>query len=628
MGKKITVRSAKGAIKLEKSDKYVALKTKTHSFSEKEKSIEKKARQNLGGFEVVELKKKGDGLDKELDKLRKKNTVNVGSHIYHVEGSDKPIVPTGEIFIVFHEGTNEEEQLIVLDEYHLELVERRNENRVIAKVTPLSSNPLKVAAAMESYPLVKLAEPDLDIPLDEYAFFEPEDHLYEHQWHLQNPGFVVDFNRRLKKGADSKVVDAWKRLDSFGSENIKLGIIDNGFDLSHPDFEGKIVDPYDLWNRSSHVLQGDPVFTHGTPCASVAIAGLNGSGIVGSAPKARFVPISGTSFDWRATEEMFKYCTDNNLDIVSCSWGSTDPRFDLNSIKKDAISKAAKEGRNGKGLVICYAAGNEGLDYINFYAAHPDVIAVGACTSQDEHATYSNQGRELDIVAPSNGDWPITAARAWWDEGVGSEFGNFKYWRDGQNRSPQHKHFGGTSSACPLVAGICALVLSANPDLTAKQVKEVLCRTADKIGDPSEYDDQGHSKKFGYGRVNADRAVAEAIRMRDGVETTPTNEMTVEDMIKMGRGIFRFNVQSQKPEGFGVQIGAFAKYGNVLIQVEKLQKKFSLPIIVSINELNGITVYKIVVGAFVEKRDADELKKQMKEAGVAGFVRNFKDLLV
>ncbi len=141
-----------------------------------------------------------------------------------------------------------------------------------------------------------------------------------------------------------------------------------------------------------------------------------------------------------------------------------------------------------------------------------------------------------------------------------------------------------------------------------------------------EYDGKGHSKKFGYGRVNADKAVAEAIRMKDGGEVgTPV--MTVEEMIKKGRGIFRFSVETQLPEGYGVQIGAFAKYGNVLIQVEKLQRTFKFPIIVSINELNGITVYKIVVGAFQEKTDATELKNQMKEAGVPGFVRNFKDLL-
>ncbi|MGB1217180.1 MAG: SPOR domain-containing protein, partial [Saprospiraceae bacterium] len=247
-------------------------------------------------------------------------------------------------------------------------------------------------------------------------------------------------------------------------------------------------------------------------------------------------------------------------------------------------------------------------------------------TSQDEHASYSNKG-EVDIVAPSNGDWPITAARAWWDEGVLSENGEFRFWRDGQGRSTNHKHFGGTSSSCPLVAGICALVLSANPELTAKEVKAILCRTADKIGNPSDYDDNGHSWKYGHGRVNADRAVAEAIRMRDGEPEPEQGEVSVADLIKQGKGIFEFSVIPQEPKGFGVQIGAFAKYGNVLIQVEKLQSQFKKPIVVSINELDGKTVYKIMVGNFKEKDDARSLKKQMKAAGVDGFVRNFKDLV-
>jgi subtilisin-like proprotein convertase family protein len=86
--------------------------------------------------------------------------------------------------------------------------------------------------------------------------------------------------------------------------------------------------------------------------------------------------------------------------------------------------------------------------------------------------------------------------------------------------------FGGTSSSCPLVGGVAALVLSANPDLSAGEVKEILEITADKIvdNDPDpqlelslgNYDANGHSQWFGYGKVNAFRAVAEAVRRRGG----------------------------------------------------------------------------------------------------------------
>jgi len=111
--------------------------------------------------------------------------------------------------------------------------------------------------------------------------------------------------------------------------------------------------------------------------------------------------------------------------------------------------------------------------------------------------------------------------------------------------------------------------------------------------------------------------------MRDGLGDP---EPEVEEEITKGRGIFRFNVRRQEGKGYGVQIGAFAEYGNVLIQAEKLQRNFSEPIIVSINELDGRTVYKIVVGAFVKKSDAVALKNQMLNKGVKGFVRNLKDL--
>lgn len=94
MAKKITVRSAKGTIRLEKSDKYVGIKTKDAEFSKKEKSIEKTSRVHLGGFEIMEVKKKGEeALDKQLDKLRKKDAVDVGSHIYHIEGQKKTYYP-------------------------------------------------------------------------------------------------------------------------------------------------------------------------------------------------------------------------------------------------------------------------------------------------------------------------------------------------------------------------------------------------------------------------------------------------------------------------------------------------------------------------------------------------------
>ncbi|MEZ5040625.1 MAG: S8 family serine peptidase [Saprospiraceae bacterium] len=615
---KLTIKNGKGELTLKKSQTLVGLKTKEDS---DKAYIDKSVFKNLGGFEVVTLNKEGNTLDEKLDEVRSKAEVDVGTHVYYSEGSNRPVIPTGEIFIIFEEGVSESEQQIVLEEYALTLVERREGNRIIAKVTAKSPNPLKVANALQAISLVRTAEPDFDTILDEYAFVAPVDDLVTHEWHLRNDGFVADVDYRLRKGADAKVVDAWQRLGNTGSGNISIAIIDNGFDLTHPDLKDKVIKPFDLWSQSSVVLQGDKRFTHGTPCASVALAASNGHGIVGAAPLAKFMPVSGTSFSVSATEQMFDYCVKNGADIISCSWGTTDPNFRLNTFKEEAIANAARKGRNGKGCVILFAVGNDNVDFVNFYAAHPDVIAVAASTSQDTYATYSNRGREVSICAPSNGDWPIIAARAWWDEGLESEVGNYKFWRDGLSRGKHYKHFGGTSSSTPLVAGICALILSANPDLTAKEVKDILQKTADKIGSPSEYSN-GHSIKYGYGRINADRAVAEALRLKESV--APPKE--IQNTVSNGQGLFLFDVQKQAPSGYGVQIGAFYEYGNVLIQVERLQKKFGEKIVVSINELNGKTVYKVVVGAFSSKSSAQSLQKRMKDAGQDGFLRNLADL--
>jgi subtilisin family serine protease len=624
---KYKIKSGKGELVLKKSENLVGLKTGKPIDLEKKDYVNEQKLPSLGGFKVVTLNKDGESVDAKLDEVRQKKEIELGTHVYVPEGGGRPMVPTGEIFIIFQPEVDEGEQQLVLDEYKLVMVERRGTDQLIAKVTKDSPNPIKVASALQQISLVKLAEPDLDMLLEEYSLALPNDTYLPEEWHLKNDGFIASGSYTTKKGADAKVVDAWMRLNSLGSSDVVIAIIDNGIDITHPDLRNKVYRPFDLWTQSDRLSDADPAFTHGTPCASLAVAVANGQGMVGVAPNAKFMPVSGTSYSVRATEQMFDYCIQNGADVVSCSWGTTDTRYALNSLKEAAIAKAAKLGRNGKGCVILFAAGNEGLDYVNFYAAHPDVICVGACDSKDRYASYSNQGAEVTICAPSNGDWPLIAARAWWDPGTTARGeGAWKYWADGLDRSGPYKHFGGTSGATPIVAGICALMLSANPNLTAKEVKDILIKTADKIGSPADYSN-GHSRKYGYGRVNADKAVAEALRRRDGTAGTVVPKPSeVAGPISSGQGLFRFSVEKQPSQGFGVQMGVFADYGNVLINAERLQRQFGEAIVVNINELNGKTVYKVLLGAFSNKTDAANLQRKMKAAGVDGFVKDLKDM--
>ena len=143
----------------------------------------------------------------------------------------------------------------------------------------------------------------------------PTDDLFPHQWYLQNRGSYGDGtdNWLYRKGGDAKVVEAWRILaehgKDWGAKNIKIAIIDGGFDLKNPDINKKIIAkkdfdfgstdypataPFELFEEPSFITSHSTVFSngdHGTSCAGIALAANNGKGIVGAAPNAGFIPI-------------------------------------------------------------------------------------------------------------------------------------------------------------------------------------------------------------------------------------------------------------------------------------------------------------------------------------------------
>ncbi len=643
MAKQIKVRFGKGEVVLTKSTKFVGVKRSENKTRGLERSLlaeEIKENQHpyLGGFEVVTLKKtKERGLDNQMTLMRGLDEVDITTHVYHLPGSDKPLVPTGTLYIQFGKNVNEDKQTALLKELSLTVKEDRGDGKIVAVVTAASPNPIKCAMTLGEKNEVKWVEPDMDAELVPYAYANPSARLMGQMWHLQNSGRIPDNPAiRIKAGADAKVVEAWKLLDGYGNPNIVIAVIDNGFDLTHPDLNSKVVRPWDLWNNSNQLQSGDSRYSHGTPCAGVAIAPQSG-GMCGAAPSARFMPISGTGFSIESTEAMFNYVVKNGADIVSCSWGTVQNGYQLSPDKIAAIGRAARDGRGGKGCVICYAAGNEGVDYVNFYATHPDVICVGASTSEDEHPDYSNTGPEVTVVAPSNGGYyPIVSARAYWDDGIDGEVGASKwYYGDGIDRGSKYQHFGGTSSSTPLVAGICALILSANPNLTAREVKQLLCQTADKIGSPSEYVN-GKSLRFGYGRVNALKAVQEAFRRAGKTPpppttsnpTTPTSGSATTASSPQGSGLFRYaSLAKVANKGFSVQTGSFNQWANVKNIAPGLESRFKHPVLVHVSGSSSTTmVYRMLVGQFNTLLEANKLVATMKANGVAGFAKDLASL--
>jgi hypothetical protein len=150
---------------------------------------------------------------------------------------------------------------------------------------------------------------------------------------------------------------------------------------------------------------------------------------------------------------------------------------------------------------------------VAFPARDSNAIAVGASTDQGKRASYSNIGPRIAFVAPSSG-----GIRGIFTTDVSLENRGFNVGREEQGGEDglHTNSFGGTSAATALAAGVAALVLSVNPDLSRSDLRDPLARTADKIG--PDHDSQGHSNQLGFGRINAGKAVAEARRSRRGAE--------------------------------------------------------------------------------------------------------------
>jgi subtilisin family serine protease len=179
--------------------------------------------------------------------------------------------------------------------------------------------------------------------------------------------------------------------------------------------------------------------------------------------------------------------------------------------------------------VIVWAAGNgaESVDR-DGYASYGRVLAIAACNDHGRRSRYSDHGKAVFCAFPSNdvkdAD-PLTPGITTTDR-----LGNLGYnpdtdLRDGDTEPSDRDYtnsFGGTSAAAPGVAGIVALVLSVNPDLCWADVRDILRRSCDKIDrKDAAYDATGHSKKLGYGRINARKAVERALKVRGASPAPP-----------------------------------------------------------------------------------------------------------
>ena len=340
---------------------------------------------------------------------------------------------------------------------------------------------------------------------------------YPLQWGLKNTGQSLTSTISATSGYDVGAEVAWEITK--GSSSIKVAVVDNGIEANHPDLAGKLLLGYNaLLNEVGmnctgpdyNLLKG----SHGTNCAGIIAAADNGIGVVGIAPNCKIIPIKiYNEYSFYPTDIIagLRYaCAE--ADVISCSWSGAgnDPYF--SPLITALIDSAAVHGRNGKGCVVVFSAGNinSNGEAVRFPATLSSTIAVGAISPSGQWYNGSCYGAELDVVAPG---------AIIWTTGLNGGYSSLD----------------GTSFACPFVSGIAALVLSVDPLLTSQEVRYIIESTTRKITPPYGFYyhyENGRpytwEQRMGYGLVQADNAVAlaqtfcERREYKNGVITTNT----------------------------------------------------------------------------------------------------------
>lgn len=319
----------------------------------------------------------------------------------------------------------------------------------------------------------------------------PTDPLFQQQWHL----------------AMVNAQSTWKTFNATG-KGVTIAIVDDGLQHTHPD----IKDRYSA--SASHDFNegdADPLpsadDSHGTSAAGVAAATcfntVCGCGVAPNATLAGIRLIASSVSDYQ--EALGLSYQSNVNDIYSNSWGPADDGEAFDGPKRlvlETFARYAHVGRNGKGTIWVWAAGNGahvgdhcGADG---YVQSPYTVAIGALGPDGKRSFYSETCAALLAVAPSSSSRSSGPSITTTD----------------LNGKCTDK-FGGTSSACPLAAGIISLMLQKNPSLSWRDVQMLIAKhsqVVDATAPDWSRNSRGfrHSHQYGFGLMEAGELVRAA----------------------------------------------------------------------------------------------------------------------
>lgn len=317
-----------------------------------------------------------------------------------------------------------------------------------------------------------------------------------------------NFLRRAKRLKTSQANKGWAhgRIDvpaawkvTRGDVGIRVAVLDEGVDTKHPALHPAVVAERDFIGGNGTSAAPDGNDAHGTACAGIVLS-RDGT-YAGTAPGCSLIAAriamgdgnDGWIFDDFSTADAIDWCWREGADVLSNSWGGGAPSDAISR----AFGRARTQGRNAKGAIVVIAAGND-QGRIDFPGNLPGYLTIGASNPADERKTKtssdgeswwgSNYGPSLSVVAPGVFIWTTDIA--------GSR---------GYEPSDFTKTFNGTSAATPHVAGTAALMLSANPALSAPEVRKLISATSVHIQGQT-----GWTAELGFGRLDVARAVAAA----------------------------------------------------------------------------------------------------------------------
>lgn len=435
-----------------------------------------------------------------------------GKHIAGFRGSDNVIhFPTGEVIVKFKQNVSLSSirELCRLFKVHEKVkLDEFSQTYVFEPDEETSDNVFEISSKFSLTQFAEFSQPNfirsgmlLELSsFHQHKSYIPDDSLIHYMWHLNNTGSNIPEGIQGIPGCDMRMFEAWNITR--GNPNVIIAITDTGIDTNHVDLIPNLTDRRLWYDAIDNDQQPYDEYYHGTGVSGCSSAkGDNQIGTAGIAYNCQVMPVrvfgpypSAYTTDLILAKGL-QWSWIHGASVINCSWGGGVP----SPLITNAIRNAARFGRSGRGTVVFGGSGNANVEEVIYPASMPEVIGVGGlspCNQRKSTTSCDNiggtqnwgacYGEGLSVVAPTTFIGTTTLLGGW------CICGN------------------GTSAASPLAAGVGALIISKNINISGDSVKMIIERSARKVGNYSYNilkENGWWNNEMGYGAIDAKAAL-------------------------------------------------------------------------------------------------------------------------